>query len=465
MKCPRWVSRDIIHGKELDKLEDLLLDDSVFPEIRLGVLKSRGEFEHITDEDQDDAAMRTLSFMKSGAKTIAGGVLIDEHWVGRPDVLERVEGKSDLGDYYYVAVDVKRLHIAEQIKDPHKLQGAFYAELLFRVQGVKPNSGYILSPEGAILRYDLESFEADFALTLSEIEKILAGEEPAHILTSGCKTSPYFAMCVDETESCDDIGLLNRIQREEVDELKRAGVSTVLELALADSKMLSQKLLDIDDERLRFLQTQAIAMKERLHKVWEKVEFQKSDYEIYFDVESDPLRDADYLFGVLIVEKTADGSFSERYEAFIAERPEDEGKAFTAFTALLDEHQDAPVYHFGWYEISVLSRMMERYGAPEGAKQSFANNFIDLNAFLRGKIIFPLSFYSLKDLARYIGFEWRAEDAGGVNSIRWYHEWLETGNRAFLERIRQYNEDDVRATRKLKEWAEEQGKGIGELKN
>ena len=43
-----------------------------------------------------------------------------------------------------------------------------------------------------------------------------------------------------------------------------------------------------------------------------------------------------------------------------------------------------------------------------------------------------------------------------MNSIRWYHEWLKSGNRAALNRIIEYNEDDVRATQVVKEWAERQ---------
>lgn len=39
-----------------------------------------------------------------------------------------------------------------------------------------------------------------------------------------------------------------------------------------------------------------------------------------------------------------------------------------------------------------------------------------------------------------------------VNSIVWYDEWLTTGNRELLDRIVQYNEDDVRATYHVKKW-------------
>lgn len=455
-KCPKWVSRDIVHGAHLDALENRLLDDGLLPEMMERLVAVRGAYEVVRDEDVNDAFQRTLAYMRQGAQTIYGGALVDGHWVARPDLLERVEGNSILGNYYYVAVDIKRLSDPRSLREEHKMQGAFYAELLERVQAVKPTSGYIMSPTGVVMRYDLERFEAEYRLTLDRIERILSGEEPGHILTSGCKASPFFSVCVDEASDCDGLSLLNRVQAEEIAELERAGVHTVLQLASVPTPQLAHKLLDMKEERLRFLQRQAIALKERVHDVVEEMTFPASNIELYFDIESDPVRDLDYLFGVLQVVYKPDGTREESYRSFFAEAEQGEEAAWQAFTAYLHEHRHAPVYHYGWYEISVCAKLIERFGAPEGAIHSWQNNFIDLNARLRSAVIFPLSFYSLKDIAQYLGFSWRSEDAGGVNSIRWYHEWLASGDRALLERIRAYNEDDVQATFLLKTWLAKQ---------
>lgn len=451
LKCPKWVSRDVVHGQNLDALEDRLLDDGLLPEVMEGLLSSRGEYAVVEDEDVDDAFSRTVELMKSGAQTIYRGVLLDGHWVGRPDVLEKVEGTSDFGDYYYVAVDIKRINDPRGMREGHKLQGAFYAELLEKLQGTKPTSGYIMSPQGVVMRYDLEAFEADYRLTLDRIEKILGGEEVGHVLTSGCKMSPFFPVCVDEMMDCDDISLINRIKYEELDDLKDAGIETVMDLATADFDELLGRLMSITEDRLEFLHRQAVSLKERIHDVVAEVELPDSGIELYFDIEADSVRDVDYMFGVLKVDKTGD-EVVETMHTFIAEKPEDEEKAWNEFTNFLAENSYYPVYHYGWYEISVCAKLIDRYGAPEGAIKSWEENFVDLYSKLRPAIIFPLSFYSLKDIAQYIGFEWRGEDAGGVNSIRWYHDWLDKGDRSILERIVQYNEDDVRATRILKEW-------------
>jgi predicted RecB family nuclease len=454
-KCPRWVRRDLVHGQGLDKLEERMIDDGMLPAVMESLLSARGEYEAVRDEDMDDAFNRTVDFMRQGKSTIYSGVLMDGHWIGRPDILERVEGKSTLGDYYYVAVDVKRISDPRGIRDEHRMQGAFYAELLEVIQEAKPTSGYVMSPSGVVMSYNLAQFEADYRLTLDRIERILGGEEPGHILTSGCKASPFFEVCLDEALECDDLSVMNRIHREEVDELNREGITTVLGLASANFEVLTSKIMDISQNRLMFLQRQAIALKERLHVIVEPIKFREANVELFFDIEADPVRDLEYLFGVLKVEHNEDGTTTEKYHAFVAEREEGERAAWEEFVAFLNENQHAPVYHYGWYEISVCAKLIERYGAPEGAIESWRNNFIDLNSVLRPAVIFPLSFYSLKDIAQYIGFQWRSADAGGVNSIRWFHEWLDKGNAAMMKKILQYNEDDVQATRVLKDWLQE----------
>ena len=51
-----------------------------------------------------------------------------------------------------------------------------------------------------------------------------------------------------------------------------------------------------------------------------------------------------------------------------------------------------------------------------------------------------------------MGFQWRDAGANGAQSICWYNDWLETGDRAHLEAILRYNEDDCRATYHVKQW-------------
>lgn len=40
----------------------------------------------------------------------------------------------------------------------------------------------------------------------------------------------------------------------------------------------------------------------------------------------------------------------------------------------------------------------------------------------------------------------------GDQCVCWYDDWLKTGERSFIDSILRYNEDDCRATYRLKEW-------------
>ena len=61
----------------------------------------------------------------------------------------------------------------------------------------------------------------------------------------------------------------------------------------------------------------------------------------------------------------------------------------------------------------------------------------------------PTRDYSIKTLAKFLGFTWRDTHPSGAASIEWFDRWIETGDLAIRQRILDYNEDDCRATRVL----------------
>ena len=63
----------------------------------------------------------------------------------------------------------------------------------------------------------------------------------------------------------------------------------------------------------------------------------------------------------------------------------------------------------------------------------------------------PTQDYSIKTLAKYLGFAWRDPHPSGTGSIQWFHEWVEGGDPTVRQRILDYNEDDCRATRVLRD--------------
>lgn len=447
LKCPSWVAHDAKAGHLEDALRARLQEDGLLPEVERRLLADRNVVE-IMEEDMDAAAVKTIEEMHRGVQTIYRGVLEHGHFVARPDILERVEGKSIFGNYYYVACDIKR---SRHLKDEYKMQGCFYAEVLGLIQGLRPVQGYVMRTNGEIESYLLEEIATRYHLTLDAIERILDGEEEPHFLTSDCKQSPWFHECKKDAIACDDLSRLNRIWRSEVKEFNQAGFMTVTELAALHPDLVASKVSGVSRDRLEFLHLQARAIADKRHFVLRPVDLPAEATALVVDVESDPLRDVHYLFGVLEV-----NGKDEKFHAFLAKDPKDERKAWEEFVAFIRGYIGTPIYHYGWSEQEVFRSLGEKYGTDKEVLAMLEEQSIDILVRLREAVVFPLSFYSLKDIAQYIGFKWRHDDASGLNSVLWFEEWLKSGNKQSLQDVVDYNEDDVRATWALRNWALQQ---------
>ncbi len=446
LKCPSWIWFDATLPHRDDPMRARVQDDALIQEQERAILVTRKSIE-VSAETEDAAFAKTLELMKQGAQSIYGGVLIHGHWVAKPDLFERVSGKSNFGEYYYVACDIKR---SRHLKDEYCVQGAFYAEVLRGIQGMKPKQGYIMRPDGTVEAYVLEEYQTKFRLTLDGIERILEGIREPHFLTSDCKQSPWFDECKKETLAADHLSRMNRIWRSEVTALNDAGIMTVAELSTRNADLLARGVPGISQERLQFLILGAKALIDGKPVVLGKIDFPKTDDALVVDIEADPLRDLHYLFGVLDVHAQGD-----EFYTFLAEKEDEEKAAWDAFVAFMESRPGIPVYHYGWYEQDVFRLMAQRHGAPEGFVDDLAERSVDVLERLREAVIFPLSFYSLKDIAQFLGFRWRHDDASGLNSVLWYEDWLRTGNREMLNDVLRYNEDDVRATWVVRQWAKQ----------
>jgi predicted RecB family nuclease len=171
--------------------------------------------------------------------------------------------------------------------------------------------------------------------------------------------------------------------------------------------------------------------------------------ELYFDIEAEPGLDLVYLHGILVVDRQRN---HQEFYPFLATQPDEEVQAWQDLVYLLQRYPDAPIFHFCAYEVQTVARLAKLYGAPEGFIQAVMPRFVDLHEWVTRTVVLPIESYTLKLIARWLGFEWRNSAANGAQAICWYSEWLETGNEQMLDDIVLYNEDDCRATYHVKEW-------------
>jgi predicted RecB family nuclease len=114
----------------------------------------------------------------------------------------------------------------------------------------------------------------------------------------------------------------------------------------------------------------------------------------------------------------------------------------------------ATVFYYSKYERTIYRKLPERYpevcSADEIERLFDPQEAVDLNFDVVLKATeWPTFDFSIKTLAKYLGFAWRDTDPSGASSIEWFNRWIETGDTAIKQRILDYNEDDCRATRVL----------------
>lgn len=449
-QCPHWIWYDI-YADSKDRRESSPLLDIIHKgklQDAVGAVRPHKKFEELKPEqyrDLEEAYLATLDLMRQG-KNIYRGVLMTDDWVGMPDLLEARPGTSSFGDWQYVVYDVQR---SLDLRDEQKFPLVFYSLILERIQGVRPKEAYVIDPQGAERSFPVADFVDRFHATREEIERILSGQKPAPFLKSGCKRTPWYSLCLEGAQGCNDVSLVYRISQADQRRLYGLDIRTVTDLASADLDELRHRLEDWPFDKLIRLQNQAKVLISGDPLVLRKPIFPETGREIFLDIESDPTRDTDYLLGIL---ERVPATGATKYHALLAENPEDEAVIWRKLLDELAGWQGAVIYHYAAYERMVFDRLALRHGAPADLANRFHSQALDLHQKVIDAVVLPLYFYTLKDVAKFIGFRWTDPEAGGAESVAWYDQWLKTGERSWLDRLLRYNEDDVWATMALKDW-------------
>jgi len=460
-QCPHWLWYDLYGepGKKNEQppLLQMIYQDGLHHETKLKLLGSR-QFKEIDPnlfKDLDEAFLATLELMKKG-ENVYHGVMMDEHWVGMPDLLEARSTKelgrgvkSNFGEHYYVAYDIKS---SGELKDETKFQLVFYSLILERLQGIRPREAYLINAYGEETAFVVDEFLQQFDLNLAQIEKILDGQKPPPFLKSGCKRTPWYNLCVEEVEGCRDVSLVYRLSQSDQRQLYDIGIRTIDDFARSDLEVVRTQLESWNFDKLLRFYNQAQALVKNEPVIMQNSNFAQAPTEIYFDIESDPTHGLVYLLGVL-VKKAGEAE----YLHWFSDGVDGERAIWEKFTTWLAEQpKDVVIYHYASYERQMFDRLAQKYGVKFEIADKFRSRTVDLLRSVTDAVILPIYFYSLKDVACYVGYTWEAEDAGGAESVLWYDEWLTTGDNKLKEKIIRYNEDDVRATLAVKEWLAKQ---------
>ena len=166
-------------------------------------------------------------------------------------------------------------------------------------------------------------------------------------------------------------------------------------------------------------------LRERKIHIAGKPELHLKQTPVYLDVEGVPDRDFYYLIGLRI----KDGD-SYVQHSFWANDVAEEKKIWVAFLRTLAKIENPQLIHYGSYETIFLKRMKERYN--EAVKNpAFLDQLIvdavNLLSVIYAQTYFPTYSNGLKDIARYLGFQWSDSNASGLHSLVWRSEWESSG--------------------------------------
>jgi len=274
-----------------------------------------------------------------------------------------------------------------------------------------------------------------------------------------CKLCQWRSSCHEELKAADDLTLIPQLGRTKRDAME-AQFPTVAALADCDPDGFISKnktpFKGVGTASLMQFHARAKLLKSPDPKPYLKapVAIPVQSRELFFDIETDSMRDFCYLHGFVVRENGDNGN--ERFVNFYSDdvSPEGEKKAFADAISFFRASQPATVFYYSKYERTIYRNLQERH--PEVCSRDDIERLFDPgNAIdlyydvVLPKTEWPTNDFSIKTLAKFLGFTWRDTDPSGAASIEWFNRWVETGDGAIKQRILDYNEDDCRATRVL----------------
>jgi uncharacterized protein len=463
-----------VHRNPPDELQTLLAEKGNAHELDvLAQFEARGEVLRLERRNDEDTAVRiakTLEAMKTGAPFIYQAALEGDTFFGYADLLERVPGESNLGDFHYQPLDMK---ISVTPKPTAIIQLCAYADALQSIQGCLPKELRVITRDGEEHRYATDrffSFYKFFKKRFIEFHKSFNLEtQPLPQKNEEHRDWSIYARKVLHEK--DDIQLTARIRRNHVEALKGEGISTLTALSKIGPLL---KIEGLPAETLKTLQHQAelqVKSREAGKLLYEILPHQAGQriglamlpdphpQDLFFDMEGYPIlgkNGLEYLYGI-----AARGSGKTEYKEIWAKKIDQEFDAFSKFMkyahALWLKNPGMHIYHYGHYEPSTLKRLMGRYGRHESHMDDLlrAEVFVDLyQVVLQGLRIGAFS-YGLKAIEKLYYPERETEISSGAESAIEFSHYLETGEEKFLDKIRDYNRDDCYSAKDLESFLRE----------
>jgi uncharacterized protein len=429
-------------------------------------------------EVTDAAVTDTTAAMKNGIQVIAQGALSYGGWVGRADILRRVELPSALWAWSYEVVDTK---LARETKAGTVLQLCLYSELIKEIQGLAPEHMGIVVPWSNFepQQYRFADYAAyfrrvrgEFLQSLSRAATLATYPDP----NEHCEVCRWQIACEQRRREDDHLCLVAGISKLQINELTDRGFSTMKALsamplpldwkpergsAAAYGRVREQARIQVEAWEAREPRFEVLAVEAGLGLTRLP---EPSEGDIFLDLEGDPFageHGLEYLFGYLSTDGNGALIYRHRWGLFRA----DEKRGFQDFIdfvmARWAEFPGMHIYHYAPYEPAALKRLMGRYATREEELDRMlrAKLFVDLYEVVRHGIRAGVESYSIKRLEPLYAFHRDAALADANAALAVLQANIELDNASSISEdtkatVLAYNKDDCRSAAALRDWLE-----------
>lgn len=404
----------------------------------------------------EQRALSTFRLMQAGVERIYQGVFLQAQESGIPDLLEKVDGNSNLGRYFYRPVDIKAGSGYENpqkgtLRTDYGMQLYHYGMLLQIAQGKFPPDGDILNRHKERVVYRLDAFRDAYNKRLPELRALVTGartDEPA--LSAACAACQWWGVCEKALVAKNDLTLLPDVGRSKKIALNTVGIRSISDIPMFDFSQVQIK--GIGQKTIDSMKGAAISALSNELQVLSKPVLPDPPRKIYLDFEDDPTQDLIYLCGMWI-EPSLNGL---NYHGLLCTDETGEAKVWAEFQNLCAAiaSEDYVVFHYSDYEKTKLNALELKYGVAEkSALGLFRSRMVDLFRLVKQSVIVPARGYGLKQIAPFAGLKHSAENAGGAQSIVWFQKYQEDQNRTdVLEMLLTYNREDCLAMKYVEGW-------------
>lgn len=314
----------------------------------------------------------------------------------------------------------------------------------------------------ALERYD---HEHDFRVRVAKVaqQRTLDADLPAPLVQpvgqAECVECAWASVCI-ETLPASDVSreLLGTLTVREYLALAGQGITTVDALADADvDELLAAGFADEHPHlrglrrRLQKAHTSASLARDGVALRFAPgavLDVPRAAVEIDLDMECDR-EGRVYLWGALVTTNEK-STFVPFVDVGVADSASELRLARRCF-AWLAVQNDALVYHYSPVERTVARRILGQELDSLVNTSADPSGWVDLHQHVK-RAFESRAGLGLKVVATIgAGFAWREEDPGGRQSQDWL-DGAKAGDAAALQRILEYNEDDVRATLAVRRW-------------